>query len=81
MTSKRVARQQPRAPYQNPPSRAMRWSDTQQRRDFSHIMKLWDDWKKNHDHDFLEIEAAADGVDAAFEAMDELMKGRIIRNE
>jgi hypothetical protein len=65
----------------DPLPRPLRWSDTQQRRDFSHILKLWDEWKKNHEHDFLEIEAAADGIDEAFEAMDELMKGRIIRDD
>jgi hypothetical protein len=67
--------------YHNPPSRAVRWSDTQQRRDFNHILKLWDEWKKNLEHDFLEIEAAADGIDISLEVMDELMKGRIIRDD
>lgn len=65
----------------NPPTRAVRWSDTQQRKDFNRIVMLWNLWKKEHDLSFLEMEAAADGVDAAIEVLDELMKGRIISDE
>lgn len=65
----------------NPPARQTRWSDTQQRKDFDRILMLWSDWKNQHVGDFLEIEEAADGIDVSLEVLDELMKGRIIRDE
>jgi len=65
----------------NPPARPTRWSDTQQRKDFDRIRQLWSEWKNKHTGDFLEIEEAADGIDAALEVLDELMKGRIIYDE
>jgi hypothetical protein len=65
----------------NPPARQTRWSDTQQRKDFDRILLMWSAWKNEHIGDFLEIEEAADGIDAALEVLDELMIGRIIRDE
>jgi len=59
----------------------IRWSQTQQRRDFDKILNAWNAWKKEHDTSDFEITEAVGNIDASMEELDNLMKGRIIRSE
>jgi hypothetical protein len=59
----------------------IRWSQTQQRRDFDKILNAWESWKKEHDTSDFEISEAAGRLDEALEELDNLMKGRILPPE
>ena len=56
----------------------IRWSQTQQRRDFVKILNAWDAWKKEHDTSNFEITEAVAHIDESLEELDNLMKGRIL---
>lgn len=59
----------------------IRWSQTQQRRDFDKILNAWMAWKNEHDTTDFEITEAVSHIDESLEELDNLMKGRIIHDK
>jgi hypothetical protein len=55
----------------------VRWSQTDQRKDFDNIVYAFERWKDKHASTGLEMDEAIEDIDGALVKLSELMEGRL----